>query len=568
LINGNTDTIWRIAEENRLKTIPLARALDVPRVVAHLMVLRGVDSVEEAQRFLDPSIEHVAAPFLMQDMDRAVARITDARARDEHVFVFGDYDVDGITGTAVLVNALRRFGVTRCSWDLPSRMENGYGLSPEHVDAAQQRGVSLIVTVDNGINARAAAERAKALGIDLIITDHHQLEGELPPAVSVVDPAREACPGPHAKASGAAVAFKLGWALTGEPRDVDLVALGTVADIVPLLGENRDLVAVGLRSIQRAPRPGIEALMSVARLELANLTAENIAFQIAPRINAAGRMKEAHLAFDLLQAESPTEARRLAVQLDGANEERKTIERNTLESLLGRAEELVNEGRHSLVLAGSGWHQGVLGIVAAQLQSQFNRPVIVVSIDADGLGRGSGRSAAEFKLVDALSACNEHLVSFGGHAAAAGVTIREEEIEAFVAAFEREARQRMSQGLAPKELDLDALVSLSEMDHRLIKTLDRLQPYGHGNPAPVFCCYGVEVLPNSLRELRGGHIRFSVRQEDKSLQVIGFRMAGILAADVLRGTVDIAFTPQRNTWRDETTIQLVLRDVRSSPREG
>lgn len=552
---------WNIAREDRARTTEWAKVLGVPRIIAHVLTLRGVESLDAARRFLDPSVRYLADPFGLQDMQAAVDRITLARERGEHVLVFGDYDVDGIAGTAILLHALQEFGIARCSYGLPSRFLEGYGLSADRVEAAAADGVNLIVTVDNGINAREAAEAAKCLGIDMVITDHHQLEGALPEAVAVVDPARDDPSGPCAHASGAAVAFKLAWALTGEQRDLDIVALGTVADIVPLVGENRDLVAAGLEYMHRTPRPGLAALATVARIVVEEVTAENIAFQLAPRINAAGRLQEAETALHLLLADSPAAGRRLAGVLDRANEERRTIERDMVERALEQLERTFQPGQCSIVLADREWHPGVIGIAAAQIAGRYNRPVVLISINGDGIGRGSARSAPEFGMVEALGACGGLLDRFGGHRAAAGMTVREENIPAFAAAFEAEAARRLVDVGAPRTLDVDALVSLSEVDTQLVRVLERLQPFGHGNPAPVFCSHGVQPVPDSIRELRGGHLKFAVRQGPRVVDVIGFRMEGRLTPAQAADPVDIAYTPQLNTWRDQTSLQLVLKDL-------
>lgn len=559
--NAHSSFRWNVAAEDRAKTSDWAQALGVPRIVAHLLMLRGVATIEDAERFLEPSVEHISDPFALEDMGAAVERITRARDDGEHVLVFGDYDVDGIAGTAILFEALRAFGIERCRAGLPSRVLGGYGLGVNQVEAAHNDGISLIITVDNGINAREAGEAVKRLGMDLIVTDHHQLEGGLPEAVAVIDPAREDPPGPCADVSGAAVAFKLAWALTGKQRDLDIVALGTVADIVPLHGENREFVAAGLNEMRRGVRPGLVALASVAGLRIEEVTAEHIAFQLGPRLNAAGRLEEADTALRLLLTDSMGEARRVAGELDRVNRERRAIERTILQEAVAQLDETLEPDQRGIVLASRNWHPGVVGIVASQLQRRYDRPVVLIAVSEEGLGRGSARSTSEFGMVDALSACADALEQFGGHRAAAGVTLREENVDAFRRAFETEAARRLPEGPAPRILDIDALLSLTEVDSQLVRVLECLQPFGHGNPAPVFCSYGVQPLPDSLRELRGGHIRFSVRQGPRVVDVVGFRMAGRLTPAQAMAAMDIAYTPQLNTWRGKTSLQLVLKDI-------
>lgn len=556
---------WQVTAEDRAKTTELAAALDIPRIAAHLLMLRGITTAEQGRSFLLPALEHVADPFRLTDMQAAVERVKLAQTRGEHVQVFGDYDVDGIAGTCILVNALRRFGLAHCSYGMPSRLTEGYGLTPDHVETARDAGVNLIITVDNGINAREAAFAARQAGIDLIVTDHHQIEGELPEAVAVVDPKRDTQDTTSLDASGAAVAFKLAWALTGEIADLDLVALGTVADVVPLRGENRALVAMGLNTMIKEPRIGLSALAANAGFNLGEITAEKIAFQIAPRLNAAGRLGDGLMPLELLLTESMREAARMAAELDDANRRRREIEREIYTEALAALEDSGPVGS-SIVLASETWHPGVIGIVASRLFHLHHRPVVLIAIDENGVGRGSARSAESFDLAGGLAACRDTLLRFGGHSAAAGLAIDAENIDAFRAAFEMEAARRLAaaeQGLPP--LTIDALVSLTELDPKLITTIDQLEPFGCMNPMPVFCSHGVTMLPQSMRELKGGHVKCSVRQGPRTMPAIGFRMAESLPPSLEGKPIDIAFTPRFNTWRGETTVQLILKDVRTEP---
>jgi len=437
---------WRLAEEDRRATNQLAAALGVPPIVAHLLRLRHVTQAREGEQFLNPAAEHLEDPFLLRDMERAVARLKIARERQERILVFGDYDVDGIAGTAILMNALRRFGLSSCQYAVPSRITEGFGLSPEWVDKARKQDVTLIVTVDNGTNAREAAERAKTLGIDLIITDHHNLEGNPPEALAVVNPKRENTPERASQISGAAVALKLGWALTGDIVDVDLAALGTVADIVPLRGENRVIVALGLAEMAKQSRPGLVALARVAGTTVEKITAETIAFHLAPRINAGGRLGDGLTGLKLFLAEDANKATPLALELDQANQERRKIERLTLDQAQKALATQFRPEQRTIILAQRGWHPGVIGIVASRLQKNYYRPIALIAVDENGLGRGSVRGIERFDVMAALSAAAEHLVRFGGHRAAGGMTIHESQIEAFRAAFESAAAQQLPPG--------------------------------------------------------------------------------------------------------------------------
>jgi single-stranded-DNA-specific exonuclease len=553
---------WRVAREDRKGSSELAAALGVPRIAAHLLMLRGITDSDRGRRFLVPSLDHISDPFLLTDMRAAVDRIAVASSRGEFIQVFGDYDVDGIAGTCILVNALRRFGVERCAYAMPSRLTEGYGLTAEHVENARNAGVDLIITVDNGINARDAARAARKAHIDLIVTDHHQIEGEPPDAVAVVNPKRDAADCVSADASGAAVAFKLAWALTGEVRDLDLVALGTVADVVPLRGENRALVTMGLNAMLREPRVGLVALATSAGFEIGEVTAEKIAFQLAPRLNAAGRLGEGLLPLELLFTTSMRDAARMSAELSETNRQRREIEKDIYDEAVCAIESCGPVGP-AIVLASRSWHPGVVGIVASRLFHLYHRPVVLISVDENGLGRGSGRSNDSFDLAGALGACRDTLIRFGGHHAAAGLAVEADRLDAFRTAFEAEAARRLcgTEEEAPP-LDIDAVVSLSELDPQLVKTIDQLEPFGCMNPLPVFCSHGVTLLPQSLRELTGGHIKFMVRQGAKTMPVVGFRMADAISPEIEGKDIDIAFTPRFNTWRGETSIQLILKDIR------
>lgn len=559
---------WKIASVEYARTTELAKALNIPQMIAHLMMRRGVGTVAEGRRFLNPSIENLCDPLSLQDMDVAVARIARARDRGEHVLVFGDYDVDGIASTAILVRALLRYGMADCTYALPGRLVEGYGLAPQHVEEARERGISLIVTVDNGISAYEAAAAAKASGIDLIVTDHHSMTGPLPEALAVVNPKRESEDHPAALCSGAAIALKLACAVTGEVHDLDIAALGVIADIVPLQGENRDLVAAGLDQLRRNPNLGLMKLAQTAGLTLEEVTAEDVAFQLAPRINADGRIGSGLAGIQLLLTDALDDAQRLATQLDGANKERRTLEGAILEQAEDEIERSHDPEGRAIVLAGKGWHPGVIGVVASRLRGRYGRPVVLVSLNGEGKGRGSARTVEGFNLMSALQECRHHLISFGGHYTAAGINISEDSIDAFRRAFQNVAARNLPSGGAREVLDVDSVVSLSQIDVRFVRSLDALQPFGCGNPSPLFACCGITPLRDSLRKLTGGHLRFSVQAGPRVSTAIAFghgsRFDEVQALDAC----DIAFTPQLKTWRGQTSIQLVVKDIRPCSSES
>ncbi|HQH52760.1 MAG TPA: single-stranded-DNA-specific exonuclease RecJ [Candidatus Hydrogenedentes bacterium] len=553
---------WSYPPSERELVRALAEELEVPALVAQLLIIRGATTPKLGHQFLNPSAEDLSDPFDLGGVDRAVERLRIAREREQKVLVFGDYDVDGITGTAVLYNALREYGLRSCAYDMPNRLEEGYGINAERVWQARDEKVDLIITVDNGVTARDAADAAREAGIGMIITDHHEPEGALPAADVIIDPKLDGPAHPCYDVCGAAVAFKLASALTGKMHDLDLVALGTVADIVPLRGENRILVALGLRDAPARLRPGLMKLAQVARVNLETLTARNVAYQLAPRINAGGRLGAGITGMSLILAESLEAAEPIARELDRANTERRDIEAAILEEALEELAETFRDEQRSIVLARKGWHQGVIGIVASRLQRHFYRPVALIAVDEDGIGHGSVRGIPEFDVSTGLTGCCEHLVKFGGHRAAGGLTIAEEKLGAFHQAFENEATRQLHDRELKAVLPIDALISFSQVDGQLLKYLDLLEPYGHGNSEPIFCTYGVEVVPHSCRLLRGGHIKLMLRDGARTFPAIGFQMGDCFETLRDAALVNAAFTPQLNTYRNETIIQLILKDVR------
>ena len=553
---------WILPEENRESVRGMAKALRLPGVVAQLLHARGLDTPEDAKAFLESHRAPLSDPFELTDMDLAVDRLKRAREGNEHVRVFGDYDVDGMAATAILSRGLRRFGIERVTCRMPDRMTDGYGLSSKSVEQAAQDDVDLLVTVDNGINAFDAAETAKRLGVDLIVTDHHHIEGRLPEACAVLNPQRDDPSSAFAYACGAAVAFKLSWALTGSPADFDITAIATIADVVPLSRENRLLVDKGLRELAEGTHLGLNALIHRAGLNPRGIRAENVAFQLAPRINAIARLGNPEKGLELFLTDSEEEAGLIASELEAANVERRRIEAEILEDAKREVEATLTDGQRTIVLAREGWHPGVIGIVAARLQHAYWRPVVMITLDEQGLGRSSCRSTPEFNIVEALGSCAHLLVRYGGHRAAAGMTIEGKHIDAFRDALEAEARRTESDAGQQPKLHIDALLALSEIDSDLLRAVDLLEPFGHENPAPVFASFGVQVVPGSVRVLRGGHLKLDLQHGGRAFSAIGFNLAERFGAHELAHDIDVAYRPKFNTWRGETTIQLELKDLR------
>ena len=558
--------IWKVKPFDRESVQQLAKATNLPPLLAHLMLERGQDTPEKVNEFLHPALAQLSDPFLLTDMGIAVERIRKARDHDESVLVFGDYDVDGISAAAILTNGLRRYGINKVSCSMPQRLLEGYGLNVERVKVAKDEGIDLIITVDNGISAHEATDCAASMGIDVIITDHHAIDENLglPNAVAVINPCREPDNYAGRHLCGAGVAFKLSTALNDSPNDLDIAALGTVADIVPLIGENRVIVALGLKHMAKHQRMGLRQLARRVGLKIDQISSENIGFQLGPRINAAGRLDDGQLALNLLLSTCPQETFSMAEALNIANEERREIESAIYLEAVEEIEACLNQEDRSIVLSRRGWHPGVIGIVASRLQRRYHRPVVVIAVDDEGTGRGSGRSGPGFNLVEAFSACSKHFERFGGHTSAAGMTVLEQSIEAFRSDFEIVARGQLGIGELIAEVTIDAIAAFSEMDTRLVTSLQMLEPLGHHNPFPVFGTFGVTIVPESIRILKEQHLKLTLEHENTLLPAIGFNMAERFFTEEFRGKVDVAYTPKFNTWRSETTIQLVLKDISPS----
>lgn len=545
----------------------------LPRLAAELLLRRGYDTADAAAAFLEPSAARLARPDSLPDIEPATERIVRAVRDRERVVVCGDYDADGVTATAVLVITLRRLGVDAC-WYLPHRAAEGYGFSTAGVEHARAFGAGLIVTVDCGTSDYAAAAAARAAGIDLVITDHHELrtpDAPLPDALAVVNPHRPDAAPAFRHLAGVGVAFKLAWSVLsrlGRPREeltdlLDLVTIGTIADVVPLLDENRIIARLGLPAIRHSARPGIRALLDAARIGDRPLSARDVSFGLAPRINAAGRLSHAGRALELLLTEDPAEARDIAEELERHNRGRQSVEESVLGDALAAIERESLAGGRTVVVAGPDWPEGIIGIVASRLVDRFWRPTIVVSL-RDGMGRGSGRSIPGFDLHAALEACAGTLERFGGHRAAAGLTVAAGRLTEFRELFEAQAASLPPDALEPS-LAVDAVAKVEEIDDGLLDALGRFEPFGEGNPRPVIAAFGLEIVGNP-RVVGGRHLRLNVRDGGAVREAIAWNRS----ADLLGirpgepGHLDVCFTPTRRTWNGRTAIQLEVRDLRTA----
>lgn len=551
----------------------LADALRLHPTVARLLCMRGLGDVEQADRFLNPRLEHLHDPFRLRDMDRAVARIEQALGRGERIAIHGDYDVDGITSTVILRRALEMLGGTIVHF-IPERLRDGYGLQPAGIERLHAAGVSLIVSVDCGIRGTDAAETARALGVDLIITDHHEPDGRLPPALAVINPKRTDCTYPDKYLAGVGVALKLVQALclrAGKdrwlPAFVKLAAIGTLADVVPLVGENRVIARLGLASLTRGPHTvGLRALLEASGLAGKTIDSYQVAFMIAPRVNAAGRMSSPDIATRLLLATDEgmsVEAQGLAGQLNEENLRRQQEEAELVAQAKRSIETDPAVGAHNvLVVGGEGWHRGVIGIAASKLVDTYHRPAIVLSIDGD-VAHGSCRSIPDFDMLASLEHCADLFVRFGGHRQAAGLTMDAARVPEFRARVNAYADQVLEPDQLRPRLRIDAPLPLRSITHDLVRGLDLLAPFGLANPRPVFHTSPVAIVdgPRSIKER---HLKMTFNQEGRRFKAIAWRAAERAAfLDKHRAGVNLAFSLDRNEWQGESYLELSVADFKS-----
>ena len=532
-------------------------------LLAAVLGIRGYETAEQARRFLSRGDAPLEDPLLLADLPAAVARLRRAIGQKEHVAVYGDYDVDGITSSCMVADYLRRRGLS-CEIYIPDRMEEGYGVNASAVDTLRAKGVSLIVTVDCGVTTVEETAYAASLGVDMIVTDHHECRETLPPAVAVVDPKRPDCAYPsHDLLAGVGVAFKLLCALEGDTgrildRYADLVAVGTVADVMPLTGENRSIVQRGIEKLEQNPRPGLKALIDEAGLGGKKLNATGIGFSLAPRLNASGRLGRVDCATSLLLTEDPREAAACAEALCALNRDRQALETGIWRDAVGMLGENRPEG--PIVLAAEGWHQGVVGIVASRLTEAYNVPTVMICLDGEH-GKGSCRSCGGFNLFEALSACAEHLEGFGGHALAAGLTLRRDAVPAFRDALTAYYRAHPADGLP--SLDIELCVDVPELlSMDCVEDLERLEPCGAGNPRALLCLLGARLT--ELSPIGGGkHLRLRLEKFGQSFEGVFFGHTAEEFSSLRHGNwIDAAFYPQINLFRGHKSVQLQLAGLR------
>ena len=564
---------WNVQKHNFDEVKKLANSLKVSPLVSALLISRGYETEEKAYKFLNPSYGDLHEPHLLKDMKKAVERVLKAVESQEKILIWGDYDVDGTTGTVVLRKALEILGA-KTGYHVPHRFTEGYGINIEKLSEAKEKGYTLVISVDTGSRAFEAAAWAKENGIDLIITDHHlsdEAKGN-PDAFAVVNPNQANCEYPDKNLAGVGVAFKLAHALLREKGRENLVehflkmvAIGTIADIMKLTGENRAIVTLGLRDLPRATNYGLKALMEVADCS-SEMTSYHIGFRIAPRINAAGRMDEALTVVKLFEAQSFETARKYAETLDSRNRERQNVQRQISEFAL---KEYIDNGgsanqAHVAVIAGRGWHRGVIGLAASRIADKLHRPCLVISIE-DGIGHGSARSIEKYHLLSGLDSCCDLFEKFGGHAAACGFTIREEKIEMLRKKLNEHAAQNLTDEDLIPEIKIDAQVSSSTLSLELIEGLKQLEPFGAGNPKPVFATKDLFLLdePYVMKEK---HLKMRLADKDgKPLEAVWWDGVEKSMGQTLKpkSRIELAYTPEANTWQGKTRLQLVVEDLKT-----
>ncbi|MBD9120708.1 MAG: single-stranded-DNA-specific exonuclease RecJ [Ruminococcaceae bacterium] len=562
--------VWSVAKVNKERAIAMANRLEIPPLLAMMLDIRGITKEEDVINFLQEN-KDFSDPFLMKDMDKAVERITTAVENGEKICVYGDYDADGVTSTSLLYSYLRDSLGADVMFYIPTRTGDGYGMNKGAVDKIHSLGVTLIITVDNGISAREEIDYANSLGIDTVITDHHMPSGAIPKAVAVVNAHQQDDKSPFKDFSGVGVAFKLVMAIEGEYADVDsllenfsdIATLGTIGDIVPLVGENRTLVKNGLRHIQNSDRIGINAMKQESGIAEKEINSSNVAFTLVPRINAGGRLGSSEKSVNLLLTEDEDEAVTIADKLGMDNRERQSIEKEILASIdeeVRRTPNIVND--KILVFAGKGWHQGVVGIAASRIKDIYDKPTIIIGIDDDGVARGSGRSVEGFSLCDAVFACSEHLTHYGGHPMAVGISLEKEKINDFRKAINAYCKDiKMPYNI----LHIDCKLNPNQLDLSILDSLSYIEPCGASNPSPIFGLYNMTVI--ATKEIGNGkHMRITLSRGQGQVPVYAvyfnhnFQSCSYRNGDI----VDVAVSLDRNIYNGQENLSVIIKDIKYS----
>ncbi len=561
---------WEIDSDPELKiTQEIASSLSLPSGIARILVNRGLTTPELAKNFLYPDLSNLFDPLLLNSMDKAVDRIIYALKDNQKIMIFGDYDVDGITATSLIFLVLNRLGAN-VSYYLPNRLIEGYGLSEEGILEAEKRGVKLLISVDCGVTAVNEVGFANMRGIDCIITDHHEFSDSLPQAVAIINPKQKGKEYPGGELSGVGVAFKLAQALYRRldqneaelEEHLDIVALGTAADIVPMISENRILTKFGMDQIIRTNKPGLKSLIFISGLMGKDIGTGQVVFILAPRINAVGRLGDAVKAIKLLTTKDEQLGSKLARELNQDNTRRKKIDETTLDEALELIEQEVDLSRDkAIILASSGWHQGVIGIVASRLVERYHRPTVLIAVDGNE-GKGSARSISGFDMYEALKECSHYLLKFGGHKYAAGLSIDSKNIHKFRDKLKATSEKRLNQEDLVSKLTIDSELELDSIDDKLMGSLDLFSPFGPQNLRPVFVTRNLEILGEPY-VVGNNHLKIKVKKNDRVFDAIGFGFGDwVKPLSMKRIKIDLVYVIERNTWNENSKLQLRIKDLR------
>ncbi len=575
-INGTGDNmaeaLWLIPETDTALVDNLARSLQLSEIVARILVQRGIVTEEAARTFLWPSLDQLHDPFLLPDMEAGVQRTMRALESGEKILVHGDYDVDGVTSAALLIRTLQRLGAD-VVYRIPHRKRDGYDIKPYTAEEAKENGVGLIITSDCGVTACKTIARANELGVDVVITDHHEQGEDLPDAVAVINPVRKDSTYPFRELAGVGVALKFAQALVRSlgyddikfvDRYLDLAALGTVADVMPLLGENRVITRFGLEALARSQKVGIQAMLAKRGLSESRLTTHSISYVLAPRINAVGRLDDATIALELLLTSDRAEADELVDELERRNTERQAEQLRILQEVYQIMESQDVESTRALVLSGEGWNSGVVGIVASKVVEQYSRPAILLSVDKErGTAVGSARSIEAFNIIEALRECEELLDTAGGHAYAAGLSLKADNIPGFTDRLNQIATDSiLPEDLIPR-IEVDAELDPEEASWELLKDIGRLEPFGQGNKEPLFVSRGVELAQARVCGNTGLHLKLKFRgRSGEWIDGIGFNLGAVEPTLSLGQDVDLCYNIRSNSYNGRDTIQLTVKGIR------
>ena len=577
VVNQIPATKWKLKEtgDKNLEYL-LSKEFGIHPIISQILVNRGIPDIEAARRYLHPSLNDLHSPFLMKDMKKGVSRLLKAIHDSEEIMIYGDYDADGITSVVILYKFIKEI-TPHINYYIPDRVQEGYGLKISAIDKFKNNNVKLLITVDCGISDVEQITYAQSIGIDTIVLDHHEISGPLPPAVASINPNREDCSFPFKGLAGVGIAYNFLIALRGSLnkegfwRDrnhpnlkeyLDIVALGTIGDMAPLIDENRIFAKIGLELITESQRPGIKALKEVSGVDNQPIDSFKASFSLIPRINAAGRIASALDAVKLLLADDMTEARTLAEKLDSYNRNRQLMEKKILNEILERiSNKNVIEKMNAFVFASDKWHPGVIGIVASRLVELFNRPAFVISLN-NGVGKGSGRSVSDFNIYKGIQQCAPLLLSYGGHYHAAGISIKEENIDKFAGLLDKIIQSSFEFTQQSSPIIIDSECQISDISLDLIEQLDILAPFGSKNPEPLLCARNIKV--SSPIVVGNSHLKMWVNSNDTSFDSIWFNMGKYLTS-FNDANIDIVFTPQINNWNGSPNIQLKMKDVNIIP---